>query len=137
MSATDLTYVIFDGDKDKWAYGYMKGWNANNRIEFNLRDVHEEGSLTSRAQDEWHVKAGLRERFGLSSQVIVVVGESTRYLYKFVRWEIDVALELHLPIIVVNLNKKRAFDAERCPPILHDKTAVHVSFRTRHHQARS
>ena len=22
-------YVAFDGDKDKWAYAYMKGWNKS------------------------------------------------------------------------------------------------------------
>jgi hypothetical protein len=30
------TYVAFDGDKDIWAYRYMRGWSANQRIDFEL-----------------------------------------------------------------------------------------------------
>ena len=32
MSYKDPSYVIFDGDNDKWAYGYMKGWKQNDRV---------------------------------------------------------------------------------------------------------
>jgi len=28
------TYIIFDGDKDMWAYVYMKGWKKNEHIDF-------------------------------------------------------------------------------------------------------
>ena len=33
MSYKDPSYVIFDGDNDKWAYGYMKGWKQNDRVD--------------------------------------------------------------------------------------------------------
>jgi hypothetical protein len=46
-----------------------------------------------------------------------------------VRWEIDVALELNLPIIVANLNEKRRMDDDLCPPILKGKDAIHVAFK--------
>ena len=36
---------------------------------------------------------------------MVLVGEKTKNLYKFVRWEIELAIKLGLPIIVANLNK--------------------------------
>ena len=39
---------------------------------------------------------------------VLLVGEKTKYLYKYVKWEIEQALSLNLPIIVVNLNGKRA-----------------------------
>ncbi len=48
-----------------------------------------------------------------SDQVLVLVGESTKHLKKFVGWEIDLAINLVLPIIVVNLNDKRHMDDER------------------------
>jgi hypothetical protein len=37
MSA-GCTYVIFDGDNDRWAYAYMRGWKVNDRVEFDFRD---------------------------------------------------------------------------------------------------
>ena len=62
MSYKDPSYVIFDGDNDKWAYGYMKGWKQNDRVDFDFRDAHDLDSMTGRAQDEAYVKSNLRER---------------------------------------------------------------------------
>ena len=36
MSYRNKTYVIFDGDKDIWAYGRMKGWKALPTVDFNF-----------------------------------------------------------------------------------------------------
>jgi hypothetical protein len=101
MSLSDRTYVIFDGDKDLWAYGYMKGWKENERVDFDFVDAHDLEPLTARAENEGYIKQRLRERLRKSKQVIVLVGESTKDLYKFVRWEIQLALELASPIIIV------------------------------------
>ena len=123
------TYVIFDGDKDGFAYAFMKGWKANDRVEFDFRDAHDIGPMTGRAEDEAYVKSELRKRMKASCQVAILVGESTKFLRKFVSWEIDLALELGLPIIVVNLNEKRQMDSDRCPVPLRTGYVVHVAFK--------
>ena len=129
MSYKDPSYVIFDGDNDKWAYGYMKGWKQNDRVDFDFRDAHELDSMTGRAQGEAYVKSNLRERMRRSKAVIVLIGEKTKNLYKFVRWEVDLAIELDLPIIAMNLNKKNRQDADRCPAIIRDNSrVVHIPF---------
>jgi hypothetical protein len=61
--------------------------------------------------------------------VVVIVGENTKNLYRFVRWEIQLSIDKDLPIIVTNLNGIRTFDANRCPPILRDHCAIHVMFK--------
>jgi hypothetical protein len=122
-------YVAFDGDNDKWAYGFMKGWKTNQRVDFDFEDAHDLNEMTSRAQNEQYVKAMLKERMKGSDALVVIVGESTKYLYKFVRWEIELALELDLPIIVANVNNKTVMDTERCPAILRDACAIHVPFK--------
>jgi hypothetical protein len=96
------TYVAFDGDKDMWAYGYMRGWSANKRIDFELLDAHDLDNMTARAQGEYYVKGKLRERMNKSTAFVRLVGESTKHLHKYVGWEIDLALEMGLPIVVVN-----------------------------------
>ena len=68
------------------------------------------------------------ERLDNTKLFIVLVGEQTKFLYKFVRWEIEQALSQNLPIIVININGKREIDKDRCPPILIDKLALHISF---------
>jgi hypothetical protein len=123
------TYVIFDGDKDRYAYAFMKGWKVNERVEFDFRDAHDIGSMTGRAQDEAYVKSELRKRMEASNQVIVLVGESTKNLRKFVGWEIDLAVSLGLPIIVVNLNEKHRMDSDRCPVPLRTGYIVHIAYK--------
>lgn len=129
MAYRNKTYVIFDGDKDIWAYGRMKGWKALPTVDFDFYDAHDLGSeLTDRASEET-VKSRLRSRFSSAKQVVVLIGAHTRYLYRFVRWELDVALELDLPVIAVNLNGKRRIDNDRCPPVIRPEYVVHVPFK--------
>ena len=128
MGYRNKTYVIFDGDNDMWAYGFMKGWKSNENVSFNFYDAHDLNVITDRASEET-VKRKLRERFSSAKQIIVVIGEHTKNLYRFVRWEIEIALNLNLPIIAVNLNGKREYDPDRCPAILRGKFVVHVPFK--------
>jgi hypothetical protein len=122
-------YVAFDGDNDKWAYAFMKGWKTNNRVDFDFEDAHELDTMTARAQGEAYVKSKLRERMKASDALVVIVGNKTKNLYKFVRWEIEFAQELGLPIIVSNLNNKNKMDPDLCPAILRDSCAVHIPFK--------
>lgn len=122
-------YVIFDGDNDKWAYAYMKGWKENRNIDFSYQDAHDLDNMTSRAQDEQYVKSNLRERMKQSTAVIVLVGEKTKNLYKYVKWELELALELGLPIIAANLNKTNGQDNDQCPATIRDKACVvHIPY---------
>jgi hypothetical protein len=130
MAHTDSTYVIFDGDKDQWAYRYMRGWNALEHLSFDFQDAHDLTSMTSRAQNEAHVKSQLSERMGKANQVIVLVGKSTKFLRKYVGWEIDLAMEKDHPIIVVNLKPgQREIDFDLCAVPLRAHCAIHVELK--------
>lgn len=127
MAYTNKTYVCFDADNDMWAYAYMLGWKENDRIAFNFNNAHEINNLRDGSSEET-IKRKLRERLANTKVLIVLIGESTKYLYKYVRWEIEYAIEKDIPIIAVNLNKSKEYDDKLCPPILKDKLAIHVSF---------
>lgn len=129
MSFKDKTYIIFDGDNDKWAYARMKGWKALETIDFDFEDAHAEYPLTDRANDESYIKGKLRKRFANAKQVILLIGEKTKNLYKYVRWELEIAQELDIPIIAVNLNGDRAQNTNTCPPIIRDKYVAHIPFK--------
>jgi hypothetical protein len=127
MSYRNKTYIVFDGDNDIWAYRYMRGWKAQEHLDFDFHDAHDLNTLTQLA-NETNVKRKLKERFASAKEIVVLVGEKTKNLYRFVRWELETALDLELPIIVVNLNGKRSIDPDLCPAILRGKDALHVSF---------
>lgn len=128
MSYRNKTYVIFDGDEDMWAYRYMRGWKANENIDFNFFDAHDLKPLTDRAGEDT-VKRRLRERLGDTKQAIVLIGEKTKNLYRFVRWELETCMNLDIPIIAVNLNGQRSQDGNLCPPIIRDEYVVHIPFK--------
>lgn len=130
MGYRNRTYVIFDADNDMWAYAYMIGWNKSEHIEFDFFDAHDLRKISD-AQDEKYIKSILKERLKNTKQAIVIVGQKTRNLYRFVRWEIDQCLTMGIPIIAVNLNGWRRMDEERCPPLLRNTPTVHVSFKAR------
>lgn len=130
MGYRNKTYVIFDGDNDIWAYNYMKGWKKNKNVDFDFHDAHDLNTITNNSSED-NTKRKLRERFSNAKQAIVLVGESTKNLYRFVRWEIEVCQKLGLPIVAVNLNGKRSHDTNLCPAILRDADAVHVAYNAR------
>lgn len=130
MSYRNKTYVIFDGDNDMWAYAFMKGWKQSENIDFDFHDAHDLAPIAGWSSEET-VKRRLRERFSSAKQVVVLIGEHTRNLFRFVRWELEVALRLDLPIVAVNLNDNREMDETRGPPVIRDEYVVHVSFRAK------
>jgi hypothetical protein len=130
MAYRNKTYVIFDGDNDRWAYAFMKGWKSNENVDFNFHDAHDLNVITELAAEET-VKKKLRQRFSSAKQALVLIGEHTKNLHRFVRWEMEIAQKLDLPIIAVNLNGKRTRDPDLCPSILCDRYVVHVSFNAK------
>ncbi|MDP9955094.1 hypothetical protein J2X97_000731 [Epilithonimonas hungarica] len=120
-------YACFDGDNDIIYYRLMTAWHVNEKFEFTFVNAHDITSARDTSTEET-IKRSLRTRLNASDILVVLIGESTKNLYKFVRWEIEVALEKGMPIIAVNLNKKRSVDYDRCPPILRDALAIHVPF---------
>jgi hypothetical protein len=77
MSYRNKTYVIFDGDNDRWAYSYMNGWKSNEKMDFNFHDAHDIGPLTDRASDET-IKTRLRDRFSNAKQGSFLLGRKRK-----------------------------------------------------------
>jgi hypothetical protein len=126
MAYRNKTYVCFDGDEDMNYYRMMTAWKANGNLDFNFHNAHDLNTARDTSQVE-SIKRQLRERFANSKLLVVLIGEKTKYLRKFVPWEMEVALKLDLPIIGVNLNGSRQRD-DRCPSTIRDELAVYVPF---------
>ncbi len=129
MAYRNKVYVSMDADNDIHYYRLMQAWKQSNRTTFNFYDAHDLNTI--RDASEASIKAGLQVRFRNTSVFVILIGDHTRYLHKFVRWEIEQALKRDLPIIAVNLSGHRAQDSDRCPPILRDELAIHISFNAK------
>ena len=105
----------------------MQAWKQSDHTYFEFNNAHDHNDIRPWSTED-SIKSALRERMKNSRVLIVLVGEKTKYQHTYVRWEIEYAIKLGLPIIVVNLNGKRSMDETRCPLILRDQLAVHVTF---------
>ncbi len=127
MAYKNKTYVCFDADTDIHYYWLMTAWKENEKFAFNFDNAHEINNLSDSSSEET-IKTKLRERLKNTKVLIVLIGKNTKKLYKYVRWEIEYAIDKDIPIVAVNLNKKKKFDQQLCPPILSKKLAVHISY---------
>lgn len=130
MSYTNKTYVAFDADNDIHYYRLMQAWKQNDNTSFNFYDAHDLTNIMSWSSEE-SIKQSLQERLRNTKVFILLIGDNTKYLYKFVRWEIEQAIKKQIPIIAVNLNGKRSKDPAICPSILNEELVVFVSFNQR------
>lgn len=130
MAYRNKTYVAFDADSDIRYYRLMTAWKQSDYSDFNFYNAHDLTNIWQYSSEET-IKRNLRERLLNTKIFVLLVGEKTKFLYKFVKWEIEQALKLGLPIIVVNLNGIRQIDNNNCPAILRDQLALHVSFNNK------
>ncbi len=115
------TFVGFSSTDIHYWY-LMLAWKENENIDFNFTNcqLHKE----IRSNDEAYIKRVVRERINMAGKYAMLIGEDTRYKYKYVRWEAEVAIEKGCTIIGINLDKSRTFVERTCPPIIRDIGAI-------------
>lgn len=64
----------------------------------------------------------------MAGTFISLIGQDTKSKHKYVRWELEVALEKDCRIIGVNLDGTRYMNPNTCPKIIQDIGAIFVSF---------
>ncbi len=115
FSSTDIHY-----------YWLMLAWKKKTNIDFNFTDCQLAQEI--RSEDEAYIKRRCRERINMAGKFIQLIGQNTRWKYKYVRWEAEVALEKGCTIIGVNLDGSRQMVEQTCPPVIRDVGAIFVSF---------
>lgn len=113
FSSTDIHY-----------YRLMLAWKENEHIDFANCQLAQEIN----SEDEAYIKRKCRERIELAGTFAVLIGQDTRKKHKYVRWEMEVALEKGCRIIGINLDRSRKMVKETCPPIIQDIGAIFVPF---------
>lgn len=127
MAYRNKTYVCFDADNDIRWYRLMQAWNENGSVAFDFHNAHEINRIRD-GSSEATIKGKLALRLHNTKVLVVLIGGSTKDLYKYVRWEIEYAIDHDVPIVAVNLNKKSGLDRSLCPPLLRDELAVHIPY---------
>jgi len=115
FSSTDINY-----------YWLMLAWKKNEHIDFNFTDCQLSTEVNS--EEEAYIKRKCRERIDMAGTFAVLIGDDTRSKHKYVRWEMEVAIERDCRIIGINLDGSRKVVDKTCPPIIRNIGAMFVPY---------
>ena len=127
MSNLPRTFVGFSST-DIGHYHLMCAWKAHDHIDFNFADFQLEQAIKS--EDENYIKRLLRNKIVRADTYALLIGEDTFTKIRFVKWEVEVAIEKGCRLIGININNSRFRDI-RCPSFFADKGALFVPFSSR------
>nr|WP_314576543.1 TIR domain-containing protein [uncultured Pseudomonas sp.] len=119
------TFIGFSST-DRHMYELMGAWKKNTRIDFDFADCQLNKAIKS--EDEDYIKGKCRERIDMAGTFAVLIGRDTRSKHKYVRWEIQVAIEKGCHLIGINLDGNRGVDDDLCPPVLRNVGALFVPY---------
>ena len=110
----------------------MEAWRENQHIEFNFYDAHDLYVSRDDSKPET-IKRNLRERLKNAKQIILLGSKDGKKKggdgKSFLAHEVEVILELKLPVIVANLDGDRAINQAFIPSPLSDYYSMSVSFQ--------
>lgn len=120
-------YVAFDGDNDIEAYNKVKSFRTQENIPFDLIDGYEFYSQIDKVDDDV-LKEQVLNKVKQAKIVVVLMGKTTKSMRKYIRWQVEGAINMGKPVIVVNENNIRAVDFDRCPALIKKALTLHISF---------
>ncbi|WP_426228660.1 TIR domain-containing protein [Pseudarthrobacter sp. DSP2-3-2b1] len=133
MSYRNKTYVAF-ASEDILSYRLMEAWRENKNIDFNFYDAHDLYEARDSSRPET-IKGNLRERMKNAKQIVLLGSPSAKKKggdgASFLAYELQIALEFNLPIVVAHLDKSRKGNGANYPKPLSDANhhTISVSFQ--------
>ena len=119
------TFVGFSST-DIRDYWMMLAWKENQHIDFDFADCQLKDEI--RSEDETYIKRKCRERINMTGAYIMLIGQDTKWKYKYVKWEAEVAIEKKCRIIGMNLDHSRRLNRDLCPPVIQNIGAIFISY---------
>lgn len=123
--ALPRTFVGFSST-DRHMFELMGAWKKNTNIDFSFADCQLNMALNSENED--YIKRKCRERIDMAGTFALLIGRDTRSKHKYVRWEIQVAIEKGCNLVGINLDGSRHLNGDLCPPIMQGIGAVFVPY---------
>ena len=109
MAYRNGTYIAFHangtkrpGESDMDYYRLIAAWSAHPDIDFTMVNSHDKASAVRDASKKATLRASIQERLRNSKNMVLIVGQTTRFDDDWVPFEIEQAVEVYgLPIIAV------------------------------------
>lgn len=123
-----IVYLAFDGINDLEPYNQIHEWEFSNNEKLTFIDGLDLYKQLDKTNDEI-LKNLVRERMKLASICVLLVNKTTKSFRRFIRWQIEYAINNNMPIIAINVNGIRSVDYDRIPTILKKNLAIHIAFQ--------
>jgi hypothetical protein len=127
MSYRNKTYVAF-ASEDITSYRLMEAWRENKNIDFDFYDAHDLFVARDTSTPET-IKRNLRERMKNAKQIVLLGSPNAKKKggdgVSFLAYEVQIAVELGLPIVVAHLDRSRGGNSANYPQPL-----VNASYHT-------
>jgi len=109
MAYRNGTYVAFHADgtnipgqSDIDYYNLLKAWTAKKDDDFSMINSHDKASAVRDSSKKATLRASLQERLRNSKNMLLIIGETTRFDTDWVPFEIEQAVDVYqIPIIAV------------------------------------
>ncbi|MDO7930064.1 MULTISPECIES: TIR domain-containing protein [Pseudomonas syringae group] len=115
-------------------YRMMEAWRDNENIDFDFYDAHDLFISKDTSKPET-IKKNLRERMKNAKQIVLIGSKDAKKKggdgESFLAYEIDLIIELNLPVVVANSDGDRTVDKNFIPKPLLDNEyyTISVSFQ--------
>ncbi|WP_046857667.1 TIR domain-containing protein [Pseudomonas sp. CCOS 191] len=117
MSYRNKTYVAF-ASEDIHLYRLMEAWRDNDKIDFDFFDAHDIFQSRDTSKRET-IKRNLCERMKNAKQVVLIGSPDAKRKggdgYSFLAHEVELIIEMNLPVVVANKGGSRLIKKEFIP----------------------
>lgn len=117
MGYRNKTYVAF-ASEDIHLYRLMEAWRENDKIDFDFFDAHDLFQSRDTSKRET-IKRNLRERMKSAKQVVLIGSPDAKRKggddFSFLAHEVELIIELNLPVVVANKGGSRLIKEEFIP----------------------
>lgn len=128
MSYQEKIFVAYDGPNDQNTYNELTKMIQSDNSSFLFYSAAELHKRLDKDSDEV-LKEKIYNLMSGSKVCLVLVGKTTKTFRRFIKWQIERALNTNMPIIMVNPNNIRTVDFDRCPTLMKKNLALHVSMQ--------
>lgn len=131
LSYRNKTYVAF-ASEDIRSYRLMEAWRENQHIDFSFFDAHDLYVSRDTSRPET-IKRNLRERMKNAKQIVLLGSAAAKKKggdgASFLAYEVALAVELNLPVVIANIDGDRKIDKNFIPQPLLAHYTVSVSLQ--------
>jgi hypothetical protein len=135
MAYRNGTYVAFHaqgtnrpGESDIDYYNLMKAWSAKTDDDFTMINSHDKASAVRDSSKKSTLRASLQERLRNSRNMLLIIGDATRFDTDWVPFEIEQAVDTYgIPIIAAYPDQNVVMASSEMQKVMPGSTNIDLS----------